>query len=253
MVSEVREYISSLTGFADVRLIEAEENHGLSASIIHGVTTTVEEFGRAIILEDDLVVSRHFLDYMNEALRMYEHDEAVASIHGYSFPCTKELPETFFLRGADCWGWATWKRGWDSFCNNAEELLSELNRRKLRREFDFNGAYGYTKMLRNQVLGRIDSWDICWYASAFLREKLTLFPGRSLVRNIGFGEGATHAKGADHFDVSDPTDVEIDLQRIPVCASTEGFAAFEDFLRHNVPHPSLAERLVTRFKRTLKK
>ncbi len=38
----------------------------------------------------------------------------------------KNLPETFFIQGADCWGWATWKRAWDIFNSNTQELLDEI-------------------------------------------------------------------------------------------------------------------------------
>ena len=82
------------------------------------------------MLEDDLVTSRYFLKYMNEALNHYAHDERVASVHGYVYPVNDPLPETFFLRGADCWGWATWRRGWECFNADGQYLLDELKRQK---------------------------------------------------------------------------------------------------------------------------
>lgn len=190
--TEVRKYIKTVTGFKSVNIVERKENMGLANSIIAGVTEIVDRFGKVIVLEDDLVTSPYFLTYVNDALDFYEGEEKVISIHGYVYPVKKELPETFFLKGADCWGWATWKRGWDLFEPNGEKLLIELQKRNLTEEFDFNGTYGYVNMLKRQIEGKNNSWAIRWYASAFLNDKLTLYPGKSLVDNIGQDSSGTH-------------------------------------------------------------
>jgi hypothetical protein len=138
-------------------VIERNRNWGLAESIIDGVTRVVNEFGRVIVVEDDLVTSIYFLQYMNEVLNLYEKEEKVASIHGYVYPIDG-LPETFFLRGADCWGWATWKDKWALFEPDGTKLLDELKKRKLTKRFDFNGSYPFSLMLANQVSGKNDSW-----------------------------------------------------------------------------------------------
>ena len=99
----------------------------------------VNQYGKVVVLEDDLVTSPYFLKFMNDGLNIYEEEEKVISVHGYVYPI-KGLPEIFFLRGADCWGWATWKRGWDLFEKDGKKLLDELEKRKLTKLFDFNGA-----------------------------------------------------------------------------------------------------------------
>jgi len=114
-VLEVREYIKTIPGFKSVTLIKRERNIGLAQSIITGVTDVINRYGRIIVLEDDMVTSPYFLKFMNEALEFYKDAEKVVCVHGYIYPIEAKLPETFFLRGADCWGWATWKRGWDLF------------------------------------------------------------------------------------------------------------------------------------------
>ena len=63
-VDEVRKRIHTVSGFAKVTIIERKENWGLAKSIIDGVTTQVKKFGRVIVLEDDLVVAPHFLEFM---------------------------------------------------------------------------------------------------------------------------------------------------------------------------------------------
>src|SRR5262249_35869456 len=155
-----------------------ERNFGLAQSIVQGVSGTVAQHGRIIVLEDDMVTSPHFLTYMNQALDKYADEARVVSIHGYVYPVEQPLPETFFLPGADCWGWATWKRGWSCFNPDGQFLLNELKRQKLIRDFDFNGAFPYSEMLQAQIKGANDSWAVRWYASALLAGKLTLYPGR---------------------------------------------------------------------------
>lgn len=199
-ILEVREYIKTITGFKSVTIIEREQNLGLAQSIITGVTEIVNRYGKIIVLEDDMISSPYFLEFMNKALEFYKDEEKVICIHGYIYPIKKQLPETFFLRGADCWGWATWKRGWDMFEPNGLKLLQEIKKRKLQKMFDINGAYPYTKMLVNQIRGRSDSWAILWHASAFLEERLTLYPGRSLIHNIGNDNSGTHCSVSNIFD-----------------------------------------------------
>ena len=184
-VEEVRRRIRQAGGFRSVSIVEQDANIGISRSVISGVSDLMQRFGRAVVLEDDLVPSPYFLRYMNDALDAYEHDARVVGVHAYSYPVKEPLPETFFLRGADCWGWATWARGWQVFEPDGLRLLSELRAREITREFDLDGDYPFTRMLEDQIDGRNDSWAVRWHASAFLRGLLTLYPGCSQVQNIG--------------------------------------------------------------------
>jgi hypothetical protein len=168
-----------------------------------------------IVLEDDLMTSPYFLKFMNEGLEFYKDNEQVISIHGYIYPIKAKLPETYFIRGADCLGWATWRRGWDLFEPDSTKLLGGLRSRKLERAFDMNGAYAFTRMLRKQSEGKIDSWAIRWYASAFLKDKLTLYPGKSLIRHIGSDGVGTNYFAIKMFDILD-----VDLHNKPISIRT---------------------------------
>ncbi len=201
-IDEVRTIIRKEKWCKEVTIIESQINKGLANSIIEGVTKIVNEYGKIIVLEDDLVVSNYFLKYMNEALELYENENDVISIHGYLYPIKEDLPETFFLKGADCWGWATWKRGWALFEEDGRKLFKEIKDRNLEYEFDFKGSYPYFKMLKKQIAGKNDSWAIRWYASAFLKNKLTLYPGKSLAINIGNEGSGTHVKETQLYDTT---------------------------------------------------
>jgi len=129
------------------------------------------------------------------------------------------LPQSVFLRGADCWGWATWRRGWELFEPNSQKLLQELDKSPNRSEFDFNGAFPYRQMLKDQATGTVDSWAIRWYASAFLANKLTLYPGQSLVENIGQEGSGTHSEASASHDVP-AGNINLPLKPIEVFEST---------------------------------
>lgn len=202
MVNDVRNYINSLQGFKEKYIVFREKNFGLANSIIDGVTHVLEKHNRIIVLEDDLLLSKYFLNYINDALDTYEKDDRVASIHGYTYPVKEKLPDTFFMRGADCWGWATWKDRWQFFEPDAQKLLDEILEKKLEYEFDFNGKLNNLKMLKRQIAGEIDSWAIRWHASAFLQNKFTLYPGCSLVDNLGTDGGGTHTKSTKVYSTT---------------------------------------------------
>jgi len=229
-VEEVRAYINNITGFRSVTIHTRAHNFGLAKSIISGVTEVLESYDRVVVLEDDMVTSPHFLTYMNEGLDRYAADERVISIHGYVYPVDELLPEAFFMSGADCWGWATWRRGWALFNSDGQYLSDELERRELVREFDYNGAYPYAKMLEDQIKGTNDSWAIRWHASAFLAGKLTLYPGRSLIHNIGNDSSGTHCGDSNSMD-AELSEIPINLNNIAVEYSLKGRKAFEVFFR----------------------
>lgn len=181
-VQQVREYLRSVTGFRSVTIVEREQNYGLVRNITSGVTEVVGKYGRVIVLEDDHSVSPFFLRYMNEGLELLAEREEIVSIHGYMYPHKRPLPEAFLVKGADCWGWATWKRAWDLFTLDAELLCREIVRQGRQQEFDFNGSYPYLRMLEEQADGKAQSWAVCWYASAFVRNRFTVYPETSLVQ-----------------------------------------------------------------------
>jgi hypothetical protein len=195
---QVRNLCRDFKGFKKIQLFEQDMNHGLANSLIHGISQVLENYERVIVLEDDIVTSPAFLTYMNGGLEKYASDERVASIHGYVYPIAG-LPPSFFIRGADCWGWATWKRAWKHFEPDSKKLLQELVKRGLTADFDFGRSYPYVQMLKDQIDGRVNSWAIRWYASAYLNEMYTLYPGQTLVHNIGLDESGTHTGFDDRF------------------------------------------------------
>ncbi len=180
-------------------------NLGLANSIIRGATQLCREFERVIVLEDDLLVAHGFLDYMNRALDKFAQDEIVMQICGHTYPFQKDpgTDDAFFLPLTNTIGWATWQRAWnmlDLSCTGHEALKSD---QLLRKRFDLDGTYPYSRMMFSCMSGRMDVWAIKWWWSVFQHNGLCLYPRNSLVLHEGFGAAATNTKGADTY-INDP-------------------------------------------------
>lgn len=243
----VREYLRGVEGFKSVNVVERTHNYGLSKSIREGVTEILTRYESVIVMEDDLITSPNFLDYMNTALDKYAKNQEVISIHAYSYPTSKKLPETFFLRGADCWGWATWRRGWCLFETDGAKLLNQIRGRNEVERFNFNNSYPYTTMLEQQIAGQNSSWAILWYASAFVKDKLTLYPGRSLVHNLGNDSSGTHSTATTVYDV-DVSNVSIDVKGSNPALedNAAGVKAFADFFTTDQSRVGTLKKLARR-------
>ena len=248
-VNEVRSYIHTIRGFKETIIIERDENWGLARNIIDGVTTQVNQYGRVIVLEDDLVVAPYFLQFMNDALETYQDEPKVGHIQACDFTQDPSLPDTFLIKWTGSWGWATWDRAWKHFNPNGKELLEELIQRKLTHTFDFNGKYGFTRMLRRQIEGKNNSWAIRWNASLFLKDILSLNVGRSLVQNEGFDGSGTNCGGgglyASHLHLA-PLPVE------KISPVQENLIARQTFVRYYGRTNSFWAKAIRRIKRTLK-
>lgn len=248
-VNQVRSFVKNIQGFKSVALIERDRNYGLADSIIDGVTQVCNQYGKVIVLEDDIVTSPYFLKYMNDALVHYELNKKVASIHGYVYPI-KGLPETFFLRGADCWGWATWADRWQTFEPNGEKLLKELISGESIKRFDFNGAYLFSKMLEDQIKGLNNSWAVRWHATAFLNDQYTLYPGESLVENIGNDGSGSHCGNTDYFRTG-VSHKEVSLFSDVVEDNPVAINLFEKYLRHQKYKSKNLKQIMQSIKRKL--
>lgn len=189
-VADNREYIHTVTGFKTVTIVEREKNWGLANSLIAGITDVINKYGRVIVVEDDLILSPYFLKFMNDGLEKYKDDDRVGTITGFVPPIEEKLPETFFLTYFQCWGWATWKRAWDLLETDARPLLKGL--RFKRKKFDVGGGVCNYGNLYCQKVGLVDSWYLRYYASLFLKGKLSLYPGRSVATNEGLDGSGTH-------------------------------------------------------------
>ena len=249
LVNETRRLIRNIKGFKNITIVERDENRGLARNVIDGVTTLLDRYGEIIVVEDDLVVSPHFLQFMNDALEMYRNEPKVGHIQAHNFTNDSTLPDTFLIKWTGSWGWGTWKRAWKHFNPDGTALLEELEKRRLTYRFDFNGKYGFTRMLRRQIEGKNNSWAIRWNASLFINDILSVNAGKSLVQNNGFDGSGTNCGGGNLYNTcmyQQPLAVK------KITPIEENETARMAFVRYYGRTNSFWAKAIRRIKRTLK-
>lgn len=227
-IAEVRQVARKRQWCKEVHVVEREENVGLMNNIVGAVTEIANQYGRVITMEDDIITSKGYLRFMNEALELYKDDEQVMHISGYMWPHRYRLPETFFYPvpypGG---GWATWQRAWKHYTDDTKSLYDYWCTRW--DEFNKFGDNYLQKQLEANYHGTMKTWFIKWHAVMLLRGAFTLYPGQSLTNNIGFDEQGTNCYTTDKFDVV-PVDY-VEVKRRPIkenkCAAREIYAFYQ--------------------------
>ena len=200
-VGKVRDYIHGIDGFAKIEIRERDKNAGLAQSIIEGVSEEIGKYGRVVVLEDDLVVTKYFIRYMNSALNFYE-GRGVFGISGYTpnVDIPIDYPFSTYMIHRNCsWGWATWKSKWESIDWSVRNFASFIHDTKKCASFNESGS-DLTMMLLRQQRGEIQSWSIRYCYEAFMRGEPTVYPTRSMVRNGGVDGSGTNMKSSSRYD-----------------------------------------------------
>lgn len=179
-------------------IIENEKNYGLYKSISKYVSKKVNEFGKVIVVEDDLIVAKNFIRYMIKALEYYKDNDQVMQISGfmYDLPNQDKHNRTRLLPITSTWGWATWRKSWKHFQDfNEVDVKNFLLDSSKKKSFNLDGIYDFTYLLRERLNGNNQSWGILWYFSVFHRNGLVIYPPSTLVNNIGHDGSGTHGRG----------------------------------------------------------
>lgn len=193
-VVKVRKYLRTVNGFKNINIIERKRHLGLANSIISGVTEVISKYGKVIVLEDDLVSTSDFLEYMNNALSFYKNDKRIFSITGYTYPIKipKEYSDDLYLYYRCCsWGWGTWENRWNKADWEVKNYQQFKNDQETRKRFN-RGGDDLSTLLDFQMRGKIDSWAIRWCYTLFKNNAYCLYPVRPRIRNIGQDGSGTH-------------------------------------------------------------
>lgn len=193
-VKAVQEYVRTIGGFKKVTWKFSDENKGLATSVISGTTEIINQYDKAIVLEDDLILAENFLSFMNQGLDRYENENKVFSICGYTnkIKCPEGyVADSYFCTRSSSWGWGTWADRW----NSVDWELADWNNYKAKsRLFNRWGGSDCWKMLNDWHNGKNNSWAIRFCFAQFLQDKLSLFPIISKVNNEGFNGDGTNCK-----------------------------------------------------------
>src|SRR5215217_9767266 len=187
LVKEIRDYLKELRGFKDIKVIEAPGNNGLAASVINGVSEVLELQKKIIVLEDDMLTTPDFLDYMNKALDTYQSRSDIFSVTAYC-PPIKFPPEyekdLFLAPRASSWGWGTWTDRWNKADWSVSDFALLKKDKKRIKEFT-RGGEDLWPMLVKQQQQVIDSWAIRWTYCQFKNNAYGVYPVKSKIKNIG--------------------------------------------------------------------
>ncbi|MFL5752711.1 MAG: glycosyltransferase family 2 protein [Bacteroidia bacterium] len=241
-VSAVREVIREQNWCRTVTIIEQPKNKGLAASVTDGVTEIVSKYGKVIVVEDDVLLSRHFLQFMNDSLDTYADDPKVLAVGSWNYFQGNPQPgnEIFFFRYPDSIAWATFDRSWKLFEKDAELALKKLIRMKRMRKFNGDGDAPYFEnMLNMQISGKINSWAIRWTATSIINDMLSVFPAQTLSKHIGFGAEATHeTSDVDYNSGLVLAEKKIEVTRLPPVENEEALNAWKKFVKTNFLDPA---------------
>lgn len=207
-IEETRRIASRVIGFQKVHLMFSEKNKGCAKSIIDGVTYVVNKHGRVIVVEDDIVTIPQFLQYMNDALNVYDKDHRIWAVGGMNMDV--QLPQkyttkhdVYLVRRSCSWGWATWRTRWrdiDWEVRDADKFFSDP---KAMRRFD-RGGDGMAQMLKDQLDSKIDAWDIVWDYHIYKHNGYCIYPVRSFTYNVGLDGSGTHYVTGKEADAQAP-------------------------------------------------
>lgn len=200
-IVQLRQVLYNISGFKSIKIYESPVNKGLANSIISGVSKIFETHNSVIVLEDDLITSANFLNFMNQALVYYSQKSNVFSISGYTMDINglEKIDDDFYFGcRASSWGWATWKNQWSSVDWDVSKYTRFINNKSEIKRFNKGGS-DMSKMLKAQMTGKIDSWAIRFCFQQFLDKKACVFPKISKVQSIGFSKEATNTVGAKKF------------------------------------------------------
>ncbi|MBB3133598.1 hypothetical protein FHS26_001311 [Rhizobium pisi] len=205
-VAETREILSRWAQTLNATVVEREANIGLARSISGGVSELCSRYGRAVVVEDDLVVSPDFLHFMIASLDRYENEPGVVQVGGFTIsPPKGPVEDAFLLPVTTTWGWATWQRAWKDFNLDVPDLDAARQDREWMSLFNFDGSSAYTSMLEDRIAGRNDSWGILWWYTTSRKRGLVVYPSNSLVWNGGFDGTGVHCGSDDFLKQGDAT------------------------------------------------
>ena len=218
-VEKVRNIIRSFSktsSFKNVFIKEKPVNTGLAESIIHGVSELMDKYGKIIVVEDDLILSRDFLRFMNDSLLFYENNKRVWSIGGCTYGLSaleKYRYDVYACWRGESWGWASWKDRWDKV-KWYEKKYSNIKNNIINWFRFCRGGSDLPRSLYYTEKGKDDSWAVRWCFEESMEDAYTILPRRSLVYNMGLINGTHRNNSENPFNIEITDEFEYVLENV---------------------------------------
>ena len=189
--------------FKSFKIVKSSKNLSSALNIRKGVTEVLSKYKSVIVMEDDILVSEYFLQYMNESLEKYENYKDVWHINGYNYPLKTKNYDYYFIRLMHCWGWATWQDRWTEFLANPlindPYYIKSIFTEEMRRDLDLNSKGNFWSQIEANRSKKINTWAIFWYCFIFYKKGLCLSPALSYTKNIGLDNSGQNCSGSSNI------------------------------------------------------
>lgn len=176
--------------FKNKTIIQRDSNLGLKQNILKGLTEISNKYDSFIVLEDDLKVSSHFLQYMNFSLNEFQDHKIIQHVNGFNYK-NQILKSNHIYQSSILfpWGWGTWSKYWSSFVSDSENF--QVNKMKnlsskVIKDFNFYNLSSLMDQLEKNENKKLETWAVYWYQFVFLNGGLATTPGKSFTQNLGF-------------------------------------------------------------------
>lgn len=198
---ETRAIIKQVDWDCELKLLFRDENLGCGPAVSGAITWFFDQVEMGIILEDDCLPHPDFFPYCKELLLKYKDVDKVKWISGSNFGIKIENADLSYYFSANIfvWGWASWKRVWKDFHYDLNDFDKKEVFAKIDSYFDSLGQRCYCKnrflIIRSKKVAakrRINSWAYPATFSIWMKDGLSIVPQKNLIKNIGFGDDATH-------------------------------------------------------------
>jgi hypothetical protein len=218
-VSEVVELLNDAPWSGQFHLRAMPENVGVSRGGPMAIDWVLRERERVAILEDDCVPTEEFFEFARLMLDRYEEDPRVAVISG-----TRIVPTRWPTSGAPyafgsfplIWGWATWRDRWSRYSRDIRGWRRHVSLIDLLRQGGPLHAWDWYRLFNSVSTDDPWSWDYQLTYMLWRYGQLAVIPGVNLVRNVGFGELASHTDTAPAWAPEPPPR---EVRAALICAS----------------------------------
>lgn len=196
LCTQARSVIAEIDWPCELLTNFAPENLGCRERVVTGLDWVFQNVEEAIILEDDCLPHETFFPYCEALLERFRDDTRVGMISGNNFvdSCLRSKHSYYFSRLGHVWGWATWRKAWQRYDGNLRTWPAVDSEGVLQEIFsDRRQVSAWKQIFQSMHNGSgPNTWDYQWGYTLLINNMLSIAPGVNLVRNIGFGPGATH-------------------------------------------------------------
>ena len=197
LVKQTQETVNLINWKAEVHLRLRNKNLGLRNAVVDSVSWACSEYGRVIVLEDDVRAGPQLLNYLTNNLNKYESSNQIAHISGYNLVpidhISRPNQRSRLSIYPESYAWATWDRAWEKYDDDLTWAKSASIREFSKICGSNIAAIRWKQNFADAAAELIDTWAYRWIASIWANNMQVVSPNRNIAMYMG-GEGGTHTR-----------------------------------------------------------